>query len=123
MTDMYRENLLDHARRPRHHGVLAEATHTRHEANPSCGDVIDIYLVTSSDGLIERVSFTGQGCVISLAATSMLLDSVEGRAVADVLAMCPEDVVGLLGIEPGPMRMNCALLPLKALHRVFSHLS
>ncbi len=120
MSDMYRQQLLDHARRPRHHGVLAEATHTRHEANPSCGDVIDIYLVTSSNGLVEQVSFTGQGCVISQAATSMLLESVAGRSVAEVLAMCPEDVVGLLGIEPGPMRINCALLPLRALHKVLS---
>jgi nitrogen fixation NifU-like protein len=117
MSDMYRDQLLDHARRPRQHGVLAGATYTHHEANPSCGDVIDIYLITSSDGLIEQVAFTGQGCVISQASTSMLLESVAGRSVPEVLAMCPEDVVGLLGIEPGPMRMNCALLPLKALHK------
>jgi nitrogen fixation NifU-like protein len=117
MNDMYRENLLDHARRPRHHGVLADATHTRHEANPSCGDVIDVYLIASIDGLIEQVSFTGQGCVISQASTSMLLESVAGRSIPEVLAMCPEDVVGLLGIQPGPMRMNCALLPLRALHK------
>ena len=117
MSDMYRDQLLDHARRPRQHGVLASATHTRHESNPSCGDVIDIYLVVNAHGLIEEVSFTGQGCVISQAATSMLLERVEGRSVAEVLAMCPEDVMGLLGIEPGPMRMNCALLPLRALHK------
>ncbi len=116
MSDMYRDNLLDHARRPRNHGVLLDATVTHHEANPSCGDVIDVYLAVSSDGLIERVSFTGQGCVISQAATSIVLGVTAGRSVAEVLAMCPEDVVGLLGVKPGPMRMNCALLPLKALH-------
>jgi nitrogen fixation NifU-like protein len=117
MSDMYRDNLLDHARRPRNHGVLLDATLTRHEANPSCGDVIDVYLAVSSDGLIERVSFTGQGCVISQAATSMVLEVTAGKSVAEALAMCPEDVVGLLGIEPGPMRLNCALLPMRALHK------
>ena len=117
MRDMYRDNLLDHARRPRNHGVLAQATVTRHEANPSCGDVIDVYLVVKPDGLIEQVSFTGQGCVISQAATSMVLETVAGKHVSEVLAMCPEDVMGLLGIEPGPMRVNCALLPLRALQK------
>ncbi len=117
MSDMYRDNLLDHSRRPRHHGVLVDATVTRHEANPSCGDVIDVYLVVTPDGLVERVSFTGQGCVISQAATSMVFDNLAGKSVAEVLAICPEDVVGLLGIEPGPMRMNCALLPLRALQK------
>jgi nitrogen fixation NifU-like protein len=116
MSDIYRDNLLDHARRPRNHGVLTAATHSRHEANPSCGDVIDVYLKVSDDGLIEEVSFTGQGCVVSQAATSMVLEVTTGKSVAEALATCPEDVIGLLGVQPGPMRMNCALLPLKALH-------
>lgn len=117
MSDMYREQLLEHARTPRNFGVLADATHHRHEANPACGDVIDVYLRVHPDGLIQTVSFTGQGCVISQAATSLVLEVTAGKSVAEVLAMCPEDVVGLLGVQPGPMRMNCALLVLRALQK------
>lgn len=120
MSDLYRAHLLDHAKRPRQYGVLSEATRYRHEANPSCGDVIDVYLRVTDDGLVSEVSFTGQGCVISQASTSIVLSSIAGQSVAEVLAMCPEDVVGLLGIQPGPMRMNCALLPLRALQRMLS---
>ena len=120
MSDIYRENILDHSRRPRNHGVLGDAMLTRHEANPSCGDVIDVYLVTSDDGRIERVSFTGQGCVISQAATSLVLESVIGKHIDEVMAMSQSDVIKLLGVEPGPMRMGCAMLPLRALQRVLN---
>ncbi|HRH32138.1 MAG TPA: iron-sulfur cluster assembly scaffold protein, partial [bacterium] len=102
---------------PRNFGVLGDATHHRHEANPACGDVIDVYLRVHPDGLIQTVSFTGRGCVISQAATSLVLEVTAGKSVAEVLAMCPEDVVGLLGVQPGPMRMNCALLVLRALQK------
>jgi nitrogen fixation NifU-like protein len=120
MRDMYRDNVLDHARRPRNHGVLIDATLTQHQANPSCGDVIDVYVKLTSDNCVEQVSFTGQGCVISQAATSIVLASIIGRSKQTVLAMEAKDVVGLLGIEPGPMRMNCALLSLRALHKALS---
>ena len=118
MSDIYRENILDHARRPRNHGVLENATMSRHEANPSCGDVIDVYLVVDAEGLISRAAFTGSGCVISQAATSMVLEHVIGKKIDEVRAMGQSEVIKLLGVEVGPMRMNCALLPLRALHKV-----
>ncbi len=117
MIDMYRDHLLDHARQPRQYGVLAQATCVHRETNPSCGDEISIYLIINPAGLIEKASFTGQGCVISQAATSILLENVIGQSVREVLTICSEDVVGLLGIRPGPMRMNCALIPLRALYK------
>lgn len=118
MSDMYRDHLLDHARRPRHFGVLPDATVTWHAANASCGDIVDLYMRLTDDGRIESISFTGRGCVISQAATSILLEVVQGKSKKDVLAMEPKDVMGLLGVEPGPMRLNCALLSLRALHQV-----
>ncbi|MEK7183445.1 MAG: iron-sulfur cluster assembly scaffold protein [Patescibacteria group bacterium] len=117
MSDMYRDHLLDHVRRPRNHGVLEDANLNRHEANPSCGDVIDVYLRTSTDGVVEHASFTGRGCVISQAAASIVIEAILGKSKSEILAMGPKDVVGLLGVEPGPMRMNCALLPLSALQK------
>jgi len=117
MSDMYRDHLLDHIRRPRNHGVIENTNLYRHEANPSCGDVIDVYLRTNADGLIEGASFTGRGCVISQASASIVIEAILGKSKSTVLAMGPKDVVGLLGVEPGPMRMNCALLPLAALHK------
>lgn len=117
MSDIYREQILEHARKPRNFGMLAEATHRHHVANPSCGDTLDVFMRVLPDGLIEAVSFTGRGCVISQASASLVLEVTAGKTVAEVLAMCPEDVVGLLGIQPGPMRMNCVLLVLRALQK------
>lgn len=119
MNNIYRDHVLDHARRPRNYGVLPSATITHREANPSCGDVIEVYFKVDADGRVESVSFTGHGCVISHASTSMVFETLRGKSRSDILAMEPNDVMGLLGVEPGPMRMNCALLPLRALHKAF----
>lgn len=118
MTDIYRENILDHSRHPRNCGVLDNATLSRHETNPSCGDVIDVYLIVDAEGRISRASFTGSGCVISQAATSMMLEHVIGKHIDEVRVMDQSEVIKLLGVEPGPMRMGCALLALRALRAV-----
>lgn len=120
MSDIYRENILDHARRPRNYGVLVNATQLRHESNPSCGDVIDLYLIVNAEGRVSQVSFTGSGCVVSQASTSIVLEHVIGKHIDEVKAMGQSEVIKLLGVEPGPMRMGCALLPLRALQRAIN---
>jgi nitrogen fixation NifU-like protein len=114
MSDMFREHILDHYQNPRCHGTLEDASLTYEDANPLCGDRIRMDL-RITDGHIEKVRFSGHGCSISQAAASMLCEHVEGRSVEEIKQLSRQDVLDMLGIELGPVRLKCALLALKTL--------
>jgi nitrogen fixation NifU-like protein len=114
MSDLFRENILDHYQHPRCHGTLDDATVTHEDANPLCGDRIRVD-VRVAEGRIEKVRFSGHGCSISQAAASMLCEHVEGKTLDEVKNLTREDVLDMLGIELGPVRLKCALLALKTL--------
>ena len=120
--DIYARNILDHYQRPRHRGTLADADASFHELNRSCGDDFTVYLKLK-DGLIEAISFEGQGCAISTAATSILSDFFIGKAPEDILKMDLEALRGLLGIDISFRRQKCALIGLQALKGAISSLS
>lgn len=112
--ELYRENILDHYKHPRHHGTLEHPDVTYEDANPLCGDRMrmDVKIV---DGRISDVAFSGHGCSISQASASMLCERVAGKSLEEVKALTREDVLEMLGIELGPVRLKCALLALKTL--------
>jgi nitrogen fixation NifU-like protein len=119
--DFYREIILDHYKSPRGHGELTEPTATAEGQNPLCGDEVTMYLKLAEDGeTIEEVTFTGHGCAISQASTSMLTEAVKGRKAADVAAIASDEapLVELM-VESGtpltPVRLKCALLGLGVL--------
>lgn len=85
-----------------------------HRANVSCGDAIDLYVRLSPAGTVERASFTGVGCVISLAASSLFTEYVQGRTSNEILALGEPDMVRLVGTDIAPLRLGCATLPLLA---------
>jgi nitrogen fixation NifU-like protein len=112
--EIYRENILDHYRHPRHRGTLAHPDITYEDANPLCGDHIRMDL-NVSDGRVAEVAFSGHGCSISQAAASMLAERIEGQPLEEVKKISRDDVLEMLGIELGPVRLKCALLALKTL--------
>ncbi|NOT35457.1 MAG: SUF system NifU family Fe-S cluster assembly protein [Candidatus Eisenbacteria bacterium] len=112
--EIYRENILEHYRNPRCRGTLDAPTHTFEDANPLCGDRIRMDL-SVRDGKLDEVRFSGQGCAISQASASMLCEAVEGRPVEELRALGREDVLEMIGIDLGPVRLKCALLALKTL--------
>lgn len=114
MSDLFRENILDHYQHPRCHGTLEDADVSYEDANPLCGDRIRVD-VRVRDDRIEQVRFSGHGCSISQAAASMLCEHVEGRTLDEVKKLTRQDVLDMLGIELGPVRLKCALLALKTL--------
>jgi len=114
LDDFYRQNILDHYQNPRNWGSLPAPDITAEDANPLCGDRLRMDL-TVKDGRIEQVRFTGQGCSISRAAASMLSEAIEGKTVEEVKKIGRDDVIEMLGIELGPVRLKCALLALKTL--------
>ena len=115
MDDFYKENILDHYRSPRHAGTLADATHSHEEHNPLCGDVIRIDLHVTPDNIIDKVAFSGKGCAISQASASMLVETLAGKSLEEARAIGKKDILEMLGIEIGPVRLKCALLSLKVL--------
>ena len=114
MDDFYREEILEHYTRPHHYGVLDNPDISHEEANPLCGDRIRFDLQLDGDGqTIQDVRFSGVGCAISKASASMLSDLLIGRTLDEIKELTKEDVLEELGIELGPVRLKCALLPLK----------
>ena len=94
------ELLVDHFKRPRHRGALADADVRMPGGNPGCGDVVAMYVKAAPDAdRIERVSFEGQGCTISQAAASILADRVNRKQSSfdDILGMSYEDMIRMLG--------------------------
>jgi nitrogen fixation NifU-like protein len=114
MDDFYREEILEHYTRPHHYGTLEHPDITHEESNPLCGDRIRFDIELDEDGeTIRDVGFSAVGCAISKASASMLSDLLVGRSLDEVRAMEKEDLLEELGIDLGPVRLKCALLPLK----------
>src|ERR671939_2037986 len=117
MSDqLYREVILDHYKNPRGHGVIEDADAQAEGMNPLCGDEISIYVAFAEDGeTIDDVKFSGRGCAISQAATSMLVDMAKGRTATDLAQMPKDDLLEEIGIPLTPIRLKCALLGLGVL--------
>ncbi len=112
--DLYREVILDHNRNPRNKGTLDPADYSYEDTNPLCGDEVRID-VRVADDLIDEIAFSGRGCAISQASTSILTEMVEGQTLDQVKAMTKDDVLEELGVPVSPARLKCALLGLKVL--------
>jgi len=113
-NEIYRENILDHYKHPRHRGTLEHPDITYEDANPLCGDHLRMDLKVK-DGKVEEVAFSGHGCSISQASASMLCERIAGRPLEEIRTLTRDDVLEMLGIELGPVRLKCALLALKTL--------
>ena len=109
MDDLYRDYILEHYRRPHNFGVIDEPTASFEGSNPLCGDRITMQLGITN-GVVERVGFTGRGCAISQASASLLTDEIKGKPVADVAGFRADDLLDLLGIDISPARLKCAML-------------
>ena len=119
MSNIYQEELMDHYKYPRNRKKIEKPDFESGQHNPSCGDSVQVEGKVEKDekGVLRIVDlgFSGSGCVISQAATSMLTQKCKGKSVDEVLAMTKDDILKMLGIELGPTRMRCALLCLHAL--------
>jgi nitrogen fixation NifU-like protein len=113
---LYREVILDHYKNPRGHGLLEDADAQAEGQNPLCGDEVSIYVAFEDDGdTIDEVKFSGRGCAISQAATSMLTEMVKGRSATEVATLPRDALLEEIGIPLTPVRLKCALLGLSTL--------
>jgi nitrogen fixation protein NifU and related proteins len=113
---LYREVILDHYKNPRGHGLLEDPDAYAEGQNPLCGDEVSIYVAFGEDGdTIDEVRFSGRGCAISQAATSMLTEMVKGRSATEVATLARDELLDEIGIPLTPVRLKCALLGLSTL--------
>jgi nitrogen fixation NifU-like protein len=110
---LYREYILEHYKRPHHHGTLERHDMEAHDLNPLCGDELTFQLAMGEDGRVSDVAFDGHGCAISQASASMLSDELIGKTNEELLALDRETILDLLGIDISATRMKCAMLSLK----------
>jgi nitrogen fixation NifU-like protein len=130
MEQMYQEVILDHYKHPHNRGLREPFAAEVHHVNPTCGDEVTLRVTLSDDAqTVADISYDGQGCSISQAATSVLTDQVIGQSVGDALKTVEaftemissrgnvegdEDVLGdgiaFAGVAKYPARVKCALL-------------
>ena len=108
--EIYQEHILDHYEDPFHEGACDDATHAHEDKNPLCGDVVRITLKLDGDGRVADCGFEGEGCVISQASASMLLEELHGKTIDEVRAFTAEDMLKLYGPRLTPNRQKCCLL-------------
>ena len=125
---MYQEIILDHYKNPHHQGLREPYDVEVHHVNPTCGDEVTLR-VKVADGVVEDVSYDGQGCSISQASTSVMTDLVIGKQVDEAMATGEaflelmqsrgqlepdedvlEDGIAFAGVSRYPARVKCALL-------------
>ncbi len=115
MDDLYRELIIDRYKNPLFRGTLDPHDITFEDDNPLCGDHIRIDLRVDGDDRVSEVAFDGHGCAISQATADLLAESVVGKTLDEVKQISKQDILDMLGIELGPVRLKCALLSLKVL--------
>ena len=131
LEELYQEVILDHSRRPRNFGELANAAVLVHGDNPACGDEIHLGVRFGPDGSLEDIKFSGHGCAISQASASMMTTKLKGktRAEATELLRAFQDLVTgettkqsqnlgdlrlMQGVQKFPQRVKCAMLAWRA---------
>ncbi len=117
--ELYRENILDHYKHPHNKRILENPTITRAGKNPLCGDAITVQLIIDGD-IMNEIAFSGTGCAVSQAAISMLSDELVGKNTDEIMHYMSDDIVKLLGIPIGPVRLKCALLGLQTIQEAIN---
>jgi nitrogen fixation NifU-like protein len=115
MSDLYREIIIDRYKNPVYRGILEPNDISFQDDNPLCGDHIRIDLRIDSNNIVKEAAFDGHGCAISQASADLLLESIVGKSIDEVKLLKKDDLLDLLGLQLGPVRLKCALLSLKVL--------
>jgi len=113
MDELYRDQILEHYKRPHNFGRIEGADLEFEDTNPFCGDEQHVTIKLDSEDKVEAIAFEGKGCAISTAATSLLTDELVGMGREELLKLPKDFVLELLGIDISATRMKCAMLGLK----------
>jgi nitrogen fixation protein NifU and related proteins len=111
-SSMYKDHILELWKNPENKKELSKPTHKKRGFNESCGDDVTIYLSVKANKIVDA-SFTGTGCALCIASSSMVTEKLKGMNVSDLKKMTSKDVLDLLEIQIHPARLRCILLPLE----------
>jgi len=136
IRELYQETIIDHSRHPRHALALTAPSCCAHGHNPLCGDEVSIFLKIENN-MITDVGFSGHGCAISVASTSLMLDTIKGKPLTEVESLFQhfhtlltedeasvEDLGKLqvfAGVKAFPSRVKCATLAWHTLQAALAH--
>jgi len=137
LEELYQDVILDHSRRPRNFGVLEKPDVLVHGDNPACGDEIHLGVQFGSDGKLQEIKFSGQGCAISQASASMMTAKLKGKSRQEATEMARTfknvvtgesadqskslgDLQLLQGVRKFPQRVKCAMLAWRALEQALA---
>jgi nitrogen fixation NifU-like protein len=115
MDDLYREQIIERYKNPQYRGHLDPYDIQFEDDNPLCGDHIEITIRVDGSNKVAEAAFEGKGCAISQASADLLIESIHGKSLDEVKVLNKQDVLDMLGIDLGPVRLKCALLSLKVL--------
>jgi len=129
LSQIYTQLIMEHNKNTQNKRALDDPTIVEHGHNPSCGDDITLNLI-EKNGVIVDASFTGSGCAISQASTSIMIDLIKGKSTEDALELAElfikmikkeieddneleklEDAIAFENISNMPARVKCAVLP------------
>lgn len=111
---MYTDKVMDHFENPRNVGEIAGADGVGQVGNPTCGDIMKIYLKVD-DGVITDIKFKTFGCGAAIATSSMVTEMAKGKTIEEALQLSNKAVAEALGGLP-PKKMHCSNLAADALH-------
>ena len=134
LEELYQEVILDHSRRPRNFGELADAAVRVHGDNPACGDEIHLGVKFGDDGSLQEIKFTGHGCAISQASASLMTMKLKGKSRTEAIEMLRAfhhlvtaetneaaktlgDLRLMQGVRKFPQRVKCAMLAWRAVEQ------
>ena len=134
IEELYQDVILDHSRRPRNFGELADAAVRVHGDNPACGDEIHLGVKFDADGGLQDIKFSGHGCAISQASASLMTMKLKGKTRTEVIEMlrafhglvtnetseAPKalgDLQAMKGVRKFPQRVKCAMLAWRAVEQ------
>ena len=115
LKELYQEIILEHGKNPRNLRKTENFNKDAKGYNPLCGDMIRIDLRVDDNNRVVECAFSGQGCAISQASASMLMEDIQGKSLEEIKEYSRDDILDMLGIELGPVRLKCAMLSLKVL--------
>lgn len=115
MPESYADHVIDHFEDPYHAGACERPTHRLRRDNPMCGDWSQIELAVDCQGTIREAWFDGQGCMVSQAAASLLVERIEGMRLEEAKRFSAAAMLQLFGPGLAPARQKCCLLPWRAL--------
>lgn len=122
MSDLYREEILDHYEHPRHAGKLENPDISFATANKTCGDKVSVDIIFGPDNVVKDIAFTASGCALTIAGASLLSEKVLGKTTVEICALRETDMTIFTDVPAGSARIPCIMLGLATLQKALQQL-